>query len=299
MATGTIWIYVNIKNIPLGIRPVKGQGAAVPEHWQLSPAVAQGSTWHWTSHDSDVPKTTPSPAAEDAAAACKHCSVFYRKKHMTQLQGINYSRFSERRSLLYCVPGDKRNVLNLFMLQTFDLPEGRICLHGKEQSRRAAVPEELHTQLWFVSSSTISWLWQFQGTAPEALPFISATGFFVGLFLFTDLFQHRFPVLEGPKNLLDLVSVGIASQNSGVCQGTSLMWDSILNTSSRIPHAEPHPSKSHCSSQISVPMLRGVTAPAPPKAHPLLHLWGHLDMSTNPGSIKDHSMGTYILVVFM
>lgn len=62
MAKGTMLIYVNIKNTHLGICPVKGQDAAVPEDFQLSPAVTQGSTWHLTSHDSDVPNTTQSAA---------------------------------------------------------------------------------------------------------------------------------------------------------------------------------------------------------------------------------------------
>lgn len=186
---------------------------------------------------------------------------------MTQLQGTNYSRFFDRRSLLYCVPGDWRNVLNLFILQTFDLPEGRICLHRREQSSRAGVPEELDIQPWFMSSSTISWLRH----SSRALPLILATGFLVRLFLFTDPLQHSSPVPGGPK----------PSEDGQYGNFITKLWslpenlpdsDSILNTSCRAPRLNLILPKATAATKISVPLLRGVTAPALPKAHPLLHL---------------------------
>lgn len=171
---------------------------------------------------------------------------------MTQLQGTNYSRFFDRRSLFYCIPGDRRNVLNLFILQTFDLPEGRICLHRREQSSRAGVPEELDIQPWFMSSGTISWLRH----SSRALPLILATGFLVRLFLFTDPLQHSSPVPGGPK----------LSEDGQYGNFITKLWSlpenlpDVRQHSEHIlqsPQAEPHPSKSHCSYQDLCPTAQG------------------------------------------
>lgn len=211
---------------------------------------------------------------------------FLQKKHMTQLQGINYSRFLDRRSLLYCIPGEQRNVLNLFILQTSDLPEGRRCLHRKEQSSSAwgaAFPallyEQQHNQCLRHTSRAL----------PQALPLILATGFLVWLFLFTDLLQLS---SSAPGGLQTFWRWGVSPQNSGLCQRSSLMRDiSILNTLCRVPAPSP---KATAAPKVSVPLLRAVTAPALPKAPPTRctceGTW------TCPPTLD---MGNYILAVFM
>lgn len=152
----------------------------------------------------------------------KYRSIFYRKSTWHNCRA-SITPDLDRRSLLYCVPGDWRNVLNLFIFQIFDLPEGRIWLHRKEQGRSAwgsAHPallcEQQHKQLPHT---------QFQGTAPETLPVILATGFLVWLFLFTDLLQHSSPVPGGLKTFWRW-SIWVLHHKTLVC-GTQPPWCEI------------------------------------------------------------------------
>lgn len=275
MATGTMWVSVNVKNIPLGICLVKAQDAAVP-------ALAQGSPWHWTPHDWG---TKHHAAISSLRCSCLQALLYFlQKKHMTQLQGINYSRFFDRRSLLYCIPGDQRKVLNLFILQTFALPEGRICLHREEQSSRAwgtAHPALVYEQQQNQLAQT-----QLQGTATEALPFILATGLLVWLFLFTEPSPTQLSSSWGLKTFWRWSTCEFYHKTL-VSAREPPWWETASWTHCAEPPVLP---KATAVLKIPVPLLRAVTAPALPKAHPLLPLWGHLNISTTPGSKKDHSM---------